>query len=69
MSEAIVSGCDPAEVFDAPEHALDGIAVAIKSGREAIFPAAIDLGRDVRRSPFALDFATDGIAIVAFVAI
>ena len=65
MSEAIVSGCDPAEVFDAPEHALDGIAVAIKSGREAIFPAPIDLGRDVRGRAAILDRLAHGVGVIA----
>jgi hypothetical protein len=38
-------------------------------GREAVFPTAVGFGRNVRCSTFALDLATDGIAVVALVAI
>ena len=69
MGEAIVSRGDPAEVLEAPEHALDGVAVAVEIGREAILPAAVDLGRDVRRGALALDLATDGVAVVPLVAV
>ena len=68
MGETVVSGCNSAEVLEAAEHALDGVAVAIEIWREAIFPAAVDLGRDLRRGAPTLDFATDGIAVVPFVA-
>lgn len=68
LGEAVVAGGDSAEVLDAPEHALDGVAFAIEGGREAVFPAPVDLGRDVRRGAQVLDFASNGIAVVALVA-
>ena len=69
MGETVVSGCDSTEVLEAPEHALDGVAVAVEIGREAIFPAAVGFGRDVRRGALALDLAADGIAVVALVTV
>lgn len=69
MSESVVSCGDPAEVLEAPEHALDGVTVAVEDGREAVLPASIDLGRDIRRGAQALDFAADGVAVVALVAV
>lgn len=69
MCEAVIAGCDAPEVFDAAEHAFDGVAIAIEAGREAILPAAIDLWRDVGRGSLALDFATDGIAVVSLVTV
>ncbi len=68
MGEAVVSRCDSSEVFEAPEHALDGVAVAIETGRKAILPAAVDLRWDVRRGALALDLATDGVAVIPLVA-
>ena len=68
MSKAVVSCGDSAEVLEAPEHALDGVAVAVEIGREAIFPAAIGFGRDIWRGALALDFATDGVAVIPLVA-
>jgi hypothetical protein len=29
MGEAVVSGCDSAEILEAPEHALDGVALTL----------------------------------------
>ena len=69
MREAVVAGGDSAEVLEASEHALDGVAVAIERGREAVFPAPVDLGWDIRRGALALDLAADGVAVVALVAI
>lgn len=59
--------CDPAEVLDAPEHALDGVAIAVEVGREAVLPASIGLRRDIRRGILALDLATDGVAVMLLV--
>ncbi len=69
MCETVVARGDPAEVLEAAEHALDGIAVAVEDGREAVFPAAVALGRNVRRDPQVLDLSANGIAIVALVAV
>lgn len=68
LREAVVAGGDSAEILEASEHAFDGIAVAVEGRREAVFPAPVDLGRDVRRGAPALDLATDGIAVIALVA-
>ena len=32
-----MAGCDAPEVFETAEHALDGIAIAVERGREAVF--------------------------------
>ena len=69
MREAVITRCDASEVFDAAEHAFDGVAIAVETGREAILPATIDLGRDVGRSSLALDFAADGVTVVSLVAV
>jgi len=68
VGETVVSCADSAEVLETAEHALDGVAVAVEIGREAVLPAAIDLGRNVRCGTLALDLATDGVAVIAFVA-
>ncbi len=67
MGETVVSCGDSAEVFEAPEHALDGIAIAIKVRREAVLPSPVSFGRDVPRGTLALDLATDGIAVILLV--
>ena len=69
MCKAVIARCDTAEVLDAAEHAFDGVAVAVETGREAILPAAIDFGRDVGRGSLALDFTADGVAVVSLVAV
>ncbi len=68
MSEAVVSGGDSAEVLEAAEHALDGIALPVEDGRKAVLPTPIGFGRNVRGGAFAFDLSTDGIAVIAFVA-
>ena len=62
---SIVAGCDAPEVLDAAEHALDGVSAAVEEGREAVFPDAVGLGRDVGEGPAAADLAADGVAVVA----
>jgi len=69
VCEAVIARCDASEVFNAAEHAFDGVAIAVETGRKAILPAAIDLGRDIGRSSLALDFAADGIAVVSLVTV
>jgi hypothetical protein len=69
MCEAVVSGCNSAEVLETPEHALDGVAIAVEPRGEAVLPSSVGLGRDVRRSAFALDLATDGVAVISLVAV
>ena len=45
--EAVVTGGDTANILQPVEHALDGITVAVRVGREAAPPTALNLGRDV----------------------
>jgi len=68
VGETIVSCGDSAEVLEAPEHALDGVAIAIEVGREAALPSPVGLGRDVGCGALALDLATDGVAVISLVA-
>ena len=68
MFQAVVSCRDPAEVLDPAEHALDGVSVAVKNGREAGFPAPVGLWRDVRRGSHGFDFLAHGVGVVALVA-
>jgi hypothetical protein len=44
VGKTVVSYCDSAEVLDAPDHALDGVAIAVEGGREAVLPASMALG-------------------------
>jgi len=69
MGEAVIAGCDPAEVLEAAEHALDGIAIAVEPRGKAILPSSVGLGRDIRRGALALDLATDGVAVIPLVAV
>jgi len=68
LSEAVVSGGDSAEVLETAEHALDGVAPPVEDGRKAVLPPPIGFGRNVRRGALGLDFSTEGIAVIAFVA-
>ena len=69
MGQAIVSGSDAAEVLEAAEHALDGVAVAVEMGREAALPAPVGLGRDVGRSADGFDLAAYRVAAIALVGV
>ena len=64
MGVAVVSSCDSAKILEAGEHALDGVAVAVQVGREAVLPASVGLRWNVRSGPLALDLAADGVAVV-----
>ena len=69
MGVAVVSSCDSAKILEASEHTLDGVAVAVQVGREAVLPASVGLRWNVRSGPLALDLAADGVAVVALVAV
>jgi hypothetical protein len=69
LCETIISGCDSAEIFEPSEHALDGVAVAVKIRREAVLPHSVGFGRDIRSCTLGLDLPANGIAIVAFVTV
>ena len=64
---AVILCGDAPEVFQAAEHALDGVSVAVEHGREAVLPEPVGAGRDVRHGAHALDLSADRIAIVALV--
>ena len=68
MGEAVVSGGDSAEVLEAAKHALDGVALPVEYGREAVLPQPVGFGWNVWGGALALDLSTDGIAVIAFVA-
>ena len=68
MGETVVSGGDSAEVLEAAEHALDGIAFSVERGRKAGLPPAVGLGRDVRCGALGFDLSTHGVAVIGFVA-
>jgi hypothetical protein len=57
------------EVFQAAEHPLDGVPVATGEGREAAFPFAIGLGRNVWRRAPAFDLPADRICVMALVGV
>ena len=68
MSEAVVSSGDSAEVLEAAEHALDGIALPIEDGRKAVLPTTVGFRWNVWRGALAFDLSTDSIAVIVFVA-
>ena len=51
MGVAVVSSCDSAKILEAPEHTLDGVAVAVQVGREAVLPASVGLRWNVPSGP------------------
>ncbi len=69
MCEAVISGGNSAEVLDAAEHALYGVAIAVEDWRETALPAAIGLGRNVGRGASGLDLSAHGVAVIALVAV
>jgi len=69
MGKAVVSGCNSVEVRETPEHALDGTTIAVEPRGEAVLPSSVGLRRDVRRSAFARDLATGGVAVISLVAV
>jgi hypothetical protein len=44
-----------------------GVTVPVEGGREAVFPDAIGLGRDVRHRASLFDLPRQGIAVMALV--
>jgi hypothetical protein len=54
--ESVVPCGDPAEVLEAPEHALDGVSPAVEEGREAAFPDPVGLGPMLGIAPAASIF-------------
>ena len=62
--ELVVAGCEPSEVLEAAEHALDGVPALVKHGAEAAFPASGDLGGDVWGCALVLDQLAHRVGVV-----
>jgi hypothetical protein len=60
---------DPPEVLNPPERRFDGVSVPIEDRREAVFPEAIALGRNVGRHAKVFDLPPHGIAVLAPVSV
>jgi len=65
---SVVSRGHSAEVLQAAEHALDGVAVAVMEGLEAVLPFAVRLGLDFRQWAAILHLFSESVEIVALVA-
>ena len=65
--EFVVSGGEAAAVFEAAEHALDGVAPFVEGFAEAAFPAAVAFGRDVGDRTLFLDQVADAVAVIGAV--
>jgi hypothetical protein len=66
-SEPVIPCGDPSEVLEPAEHALDGVAAAVKDLAEAGFPSPRGLGRDVRDGALILDEVADAVRVVGAV--
>ncbi len=67
--QPVVACGDAAEVFDAIEHPLDGVAIAVEHWREAVLPRPGDFGRNVGCGAMRLDFLAYGVGVVTLVAL
>ena len=67
--ELVVAGGEASAVFEAAEHALDGVAALVEGLAEAAFPATIPLGWDVRDGTLILDQVSDAVAIIGTVCV
>lgn len=65
--ELIVAGCDPPEMLQLGEVALDQVALAIEPLAEARLPAAVALRRDVGRGTLVLNQLADAVRVIGFV--
>lgn len=63
----VVSSGDAAEVLQAAEHALDGVAALVEKGVEASLPAPVCLGGDVGKRALVLDKAADRSGVIGLV--
>ena len=54
--EAVVACGDPAEVLEAPEHALDGVSPAVEEGEKQLFQIRLALGGMLGIAPAASIF-------------
>lgn len=65
--QPVIARRNSAEVFDAIEHPLDGVTIAIEHWREAALPRPSDFGRNVGCCAMRLDFLAHGVGVVTFV--
>ena len=64
---SVVPCGDAPEILEAAEHALNGVAVAVKEGREAVLPFAIGFGWNVGHRSARLDLKADRAGVIAFI--
>lgn len=67
--ETVIAGGDTTRVFEAIEHALDGVPAFVKIWGKAVLPDARDLGRNVGSCALRSDFPAHGIRVVSLVAV
>lgn len=65
--EFVVAGGKASAVFEAAEHAFDGVAAFVEGLAETAFPAPVALGRDVGDSSLRFDQITDAVAVIGAV--
>jgi hypothetical protein len=65
--ELVVARGEASAVFEAAEHALDGVAALVEGLAEAAFPDAVALGRDVGDGTLILNDIADAVAVVGAV--
>lgn len=65
--ELVVSGCDPPEVFEFIEEALDAVALFVDVFVVVVLIATIALGRDDRRGLGVQDAVMEAIGIIGTV--
>jgi hypothetical protein len=65
--QLVVASVQAAEVPEAAEHALDGVAVLVEDGAKAALPPPGVLGRDVGRSALALDELAHRVGVLGTV--
>jgi hypothetical protein len=55
----VVAGGDAAEVLEAPEHVLDGVAATVMDSAGAVFPAPVPLRWGVRHGTATINSKGD----------
>ena len=69
VGEFVVAGGEASAVFQAAEHAFDGVAALVEGLAEAALPDAIALGWDVGDRALVLDQIADAVAVVGAVGV
>ena len=65
----VVAGGDATAVFQAAEHALDGVSAFVEDLAEAAFPTTVTLGRDVGDRALLLNQVADAVAVIGAVGV